>query len=172
MLLIGILSAVTVFSICTLVVILFWRRRRSKSQNEEDAISSLKQSSTRARSMKRQYTQKEITEGQYYSKFSTLCLLKKLTCFGYLNRHHSLWVRQSNFPQCRGDRGSHEWLRWNSNHWAGRVWKCVLWCSWGEGIILIYFRLIYYERKLQDSWIITTMNKSGNCNQENEIQQL
>lgn len=69
LLLLGILSAVAVLSVCTLVVVLFWRRR-SKSQNVEDPKSSLKQSSTRARSMQRNYTQKEITEGYPSSYFS------------------------------------------------------------------------------------------------------
>ncbi|KAL1565642.1 lysM domain receptor-like kinase 3 [Salvia divinorum] len=59
-LLIGILSSVTLLSVCSLAIILVGRKRR-QSKNE-DPKSSLKTSSARAHSLQRQYTQKELTQ--------------------------------------------------------------------------------------------------------------
>lgn len=64
------------------------------------------------------------------------------------SRHHSLWVRQGNFPQHRGDLRGHEWLWWNSSNRPGRIWKCVLWCYWREGISLPSFTMYISSRFL------------------------
>lgn len=61
-LVVGLLSAVTLLSICTLAIILV-RRNRSRRLNEEDPKSISKNSSTRTHSLHRQYTHRDM-EGQ------------------------------------------------------------------------------------------------------------